>query len=116
MLARNYLTSYQKGIFFEYLSILLLFFKGYKLIYRRYYDSRAEIDLIVKKGNYLIFIEVKRRRQKYYLWDLIKTQERQRKRWLAERFCKRYQLLKFDRRFDIIFFSGFNFTHIKNAF
>jgi putative endonuclease len=35
--------------------------KGYEIVARNYRYGRAEIDLIVKKGNWLVFVEVKTR-------------------------------------------------------
>ncbi len=37
--------------------------KGYEIVARNYRYKHAEIDLIVKKGNMLVFVEVKTRRQ-----------------------------------------------------
>ena len=38
-----------------------LFGKGYEVVERNYRYGRAEIDLIVKKKNWLVFVEVKTR-------------------------------------------------------
>jgi putative endonuclease len=35
--------------------------KGYSVVERNYRYSRAEVDLIVTKGNWLVFVEVKTR-------------------------------------------------------
>ena len=40
--------------------------KGYEIIVRNYRHKRSEIDLIVKKNNWLIFVEVKLRSSDLY--------------------------------------------------
>jgi putative endonuclease len=35
--------------------------KGYEILVRNYRYQRAEVDLIVQKGNWLVFVEVKTR-------------------------------------------------------
>lgn len=53
---------YYFGLFAELTSYLYLSFKFYKIIDRRFKSPFGEIDLIAKKGNHLIFIEVKDRK------------------------------------------------------
>ena len=53
--------SYWFGIIAEYYVILILFFKGYKLLERRYKTKLGEIDLIFKNGDCLVAVEVKAR-------------------------------------------------------
>ena len=53
------MNSYHKGLFAEYIAIVILFFKGYKILARRYKTRYGEIDIITKKGNSIIAIEVK---------------------------------------------------------
>ena len=43
---------------------LYLFFKGYRIIKRNYTALDAEIDIIAKKANMLVFVEVKTRNEK----------------------------------------------------
>src|SRR5262245_51868646 len=40
--------------------------KGYQVIMRNYRYKHAEIDLIVKKGNFIVFVEVKTRSYSFY--------------------------------------------------
>ncbi len=45
----------------ESLAIIWLFLKGYRLLARRFGGKGGEIDLIMKRGRCVIFVEVKRR-------------------------------------------------------
>ena len=54
-------VSYLFGLLAEYYAIFILFFKGYVLIKHRYKTKLGEIDLIFKKGNSIIAVEVKGR-------------------------------------------------------
>jgi len=45
----------------EQLAADFLIAKGFEIVYRNYRYKHSEIDLIVKKGNWLIFVEVKTR-------------------------------------------------------
>lgn len=40
--------------------------KGYEIVVRNYRYKHAEIDLIVKKGSFLVFVEVKTRSYSFY--------------------------------------------------
>lgn len=51
----------KRGFEGEGLAITFLEKKGYQLLERNYRYKRSEIDLIVKKDNWLVFVEVKTR-------------------------------------------------------
>lgn len=55
-------TAYQSGLRAEFIAALLLRFKGYKILARRYKTKSGEIDIIARRGAMIIFIEVKSRR------------------------------------------------------
>ncbi|HZY78599.1 MAG TPA: YraN family protein [Cyclobacteriaceae bacterium] len=54
-------SKIQTGNDGETLAARYLVAKGYEIVARNYRYGRAEIDLIVKKGNWLVFVEVKTR-------------------------------------------------------
>ncbi|MDR1475645.1 MAG: YraN family protein [Holosporales bacterium] len=54
-------TTYIKGIFAEYLAAAFLLVKGYRILKLRYKCKHGEVDIICKKGNAIIFVEVKYR-------------------------------------------------------
>ncbi len=54
-------ATYLRGHFAEHVALALLVLKGYRLLARRYAASGGEIDLIVKRGDTIAFVEVKAR-------------------------------------------------------
>lgn len=56
--------TYKFGIMAERVAIILLFFKGYKILQWRYKTPFGEIDIIAKKGKTIIIVEVKARKGK----------------------------------------------------
>ena len=53
------ISTYNLGVFSEYLAVLFLRLKRYVILYQRYRNYLGEIDIIAKKTNLIIFIEVK---------------------------------------------------------
>jgi putative endonuclease len=56
----------KKGKEGEKLAANFLIEKGFEIVERNYRHKRSEIDLIVKKSNWLIFVEVKMRSSDAY--------------------------------------------------
>lgn len=59
--ARNRAKAYRKGRGAEIAAALFLLLKGYRIIGRRYRTPVGEIDLIVRRGRGIAFVEVKAR-------------------------------------------------------
>ena len=53
--------SQRHGILAEYLALAYLILKGYRFVTSRYKTKLGEIDLIVRRGKTLVFVEVKAR-------------------------------------------------------
>ena len=53
------ISTYKLGLFSEYMAIMLLKLKGYVILEKRYMSYLGEIDIIAKKGNLIVFCEVK---------------------------------------------------------
>ncbi len=53
--------NHRRGILAEYAAFALLLLKGYRLVAWRYKTPVGEIDLIVRRGAFLVFVEVKAR-------------------------------------------------------
>ena len=81
-------TSYSKGLFAEFLARNYLRLHGFKIIASRYITGRnthrAEIDIIARRGNLLIFIEVKNRCTVHSAFDAISMNQAARLRRAAE--------------------------------
>lgn len=100
----------------EYLSS-----KGLKLVYRNYSCRLGEIDLIMRDGAYLVFIEVRSRTHKAYGdgLDSITYAKRQKIIKTTSHYLIRYKIQdKYPVRFDVISIDGKNkkLTWVKDAF
>jgi putative endonuclease len=60
---KNKIKSYRFGFLAEFVAIVFLRLKGYKILKHRYKTFVGEIDIIAKKGNCLIAVEVKARKK-----------------------------------------------------
>ena len=58
------LSTYQKGKSGEDKAAAYLMLKGYQILERNYRIGQGEIDLVVQRGQTLVFVEVKTRRGK----------------------------------------------------
>jgi putative endonuclease len=107
--------NYYYGILAEYISCIILFLKGYNIISRRYKNPLGEIDIIANKGNMIIFIEVKARKNFNKSMMVLSHRQKIRIESAAKLFImqkKRYE--GFDLRFDLIIFDGWKPLHLKN--
>lgn len=114
-------TNYSKGKKAEYIALLYLLSKGYRFVAKNYITGRGtqagEIDLIVKKDNVLVFVEVKERQTLEAAAYAISERQQQRLIKGAEAFLQQNpQYQNFDIRFDAVLIKyPFHITHIKNA-
>jgi putative endonuclease len=54
--------AYRRGHRGEWLAALALMLKGYRILARRHRTKLGEIDLIARRGDLVLFVEVKARR------------------------------------------------------
>ena len=109
--------------FGEDLATRFLKHNDYKIIERNYHSIYGEIDIICKKDNQLIFVEVKARKSLKFGEALEAITEKKRGKIIktAYHFITKHQL-DLSIRFDIITIQyiskekGYKFEHIKNAF
>ena len=112
--------TYQFGYFAEKYAMIFLWIKGYKILKHRYKSSFGEIDVIAKKKNFIVFIEVKARYKKINIENVLTAHQIQRIKKSAEDFiAKNRKLQNCSRRFDFIevrpiFFLIFNIKHRIN--
>ena len=111
-------TSYSKGLFAEFLARMYLRIHGCRIVASRYitgrHTNRAEIDIIARRKNTLIFIEVKRRNTVQCAWDAITPHQAIRLRRAAETYIMRNKW-QYDARFDVIIVCGWKIHWVKNA-
>ncbi len=78
--------------------------KGYRLVTQRFRSTAGEIDLIVRRGRLLAFVEVKAREDSAAAAEAIGARQRQRILRAAEAFLQqRPELAGLDQRFDAVF-------------
>lgn len=111
-------SSYLKGIISELYVLVFLIFKGYRPIKWRMRNIVSEIDLIVKKNNVLIALEVKYRKKSDDGLYAIHKRQQQKIRSAFEVFSSRHQKNAFHTlRCDVCIVNQYGFIqHLKNAF
>lgn len=102
----------------ESLAINYLKEKKYKILEINFSNCIGEIDIIAKKNNNIIFIEVKNRSSiKFGLpRESVNWKKQQKIRNVALSYLKLKRLLNTSCRFDVIDILEGKITHIKNCF
>jgi putative endonuclease len=54
-------ATFQRGHYAEWVALLFLLAKGYRPLARRYAAAGGEIDLVMARGDTIVFVEVKAR-------------------------------------------------------
>ncbi len=108
----------RRGLAAEYIAALFLMLKGYRILALRYRTKLGEIDIIARKGDLAVFVEVKARADEMGAVDAVSYTSQNRIRaasdlWLARQ--RDYALLS--QRYDIItILPGKLPRHFPNAF
>ncbi|MGR9169905.1 YraN family protein [Rhizobium sp. KDH_Rht_773_N] len=108
----------RRGSAAEYIAALFLVLKGYRILALRYRTKLGEIDIIARKGDLAVFVEVKARADEMGAVDAVSYTSQNRIRaasdlWLARQ--RDYALLS--QRYDIIaILPGKLPRHFPNAF
>lgn len=115
------MKRYRKGKWAEYYAALYLAFKGYRILKIRYKTRVGEIDLICKKKNILVCVEVKYRSDYTKGVFAIQPASQKRIRRAAEHYMmenqKESSTLDYEIRMDAVIVTRKLFVHhIKNAF
>lgn len=112
------IRAWRKGMSAEFLAAILLFFKGYRILARRFKTPLGEIDLIASRGNWIVFVEVKARATIPQALECFSKKNRQRvldaAGWYLSRLPndQRQPFLRFDL---IVLAPPFSIRHIQNA-
>lgn len=113
------MDSYKIGIFSELVACAYLMMHGFRIVCRRYTTgrntNRAEIDIIARRRNLIVFIEVKHRKTVAAAWGAITNPQIRRLRAAAETYLLKKRWMG-DARFDVIIIHGFHIEWIKQAF
>jgi putative endonuclease len=110
-------TKREIGIMAENKAIHYLAEQGYQLLSRNLRYGRAEIDLIVKKANCLVFVEVKFRKNAAFGFpeQMLSPQQEARIKDAAESYMIENNW-QGPIRFDIIAILGKEIQHFEDAF
>ena len=112
------MNSYESGLFAEFLAKMYLRLHGFRIVKSRYITGRntgrAEIDIIARRRNLMIFIEVKRRPSVDIAWSAITPAQSVRLRRAAENFIARTNW-RGDTRFDAILVCGLRIYWARGA-
>ena len=115
------MNNYHRGHFAEFLAQIYLNLHGYRLVFRNFVTGRGttagEIDLIMRRGHLLIFVEIKQRQSLDTAAYAISTAQKQRIIRGAQNFLKHNpQFIGYDMRFDAVLIKWpWQICHIKNA-
>lgn len=98
--------------------------QGYHLIEKNYRNNIGEIDLIMKEGSSLCFIEVKTRTHLYYgaPWEAVHLSKQRKIVLVALSYVKfRFRTVSLPMRFDVVsvykpLIGEIKIVHLKNAF
>lgn len=109
--------AYFYGLYAEWLASIVLFFKGYRILKRRYRCKVGEIDLIARKKQILVFVEVKGRSSLEKGLNSISYQNRRRIEKASQHFFLSHSSYNnLDIRFDAFVIVGFlKGKHIQSA-
>lgn len=112
------MNTYKTGLFAEFCARMYLRLHGFRILKSRYMTGRntgrAEIDIIARHGNLIIFVEVKCRPDIRAAWDAITPHQAARLRRAAETYLAGIRWTG-DARFDTMFVCGRRIYWQKNS-
>lgn len=112
------MNNYRVGIFAECIACIYLIFHGFRILRRRYktgrYTNRAEIDIIAKRKNLMVFIEVKHRHDVTTGLNAVTGAQAARLRRAAETYIAQTGWTG-DARFDIMVVTNCNIRWIQGG-
>ncbi len=115
LFSRKY--AYQKGKYAECLAALFLMFKGYRWVVWRQ-KIPYEVDLIMRKGNYLVVVEVKYRANITDGLYAINPEKIRKLCLIANNLPKYYRRknrVEYDIRIDVVIVGNYKIIHLQNA-
>ncbi len=115
-------SSKDLGQLGEELAAQFLKKKDYEILERNYRWARGEIDIVAKKENILIFVEVKTTQSERFgppeTW--VDSRKQQQIGIVAERYLQEKEIDEMDCRFDVVAVTlhgkAWEIKHLENAF
>ncbi|WP_181700475.1 YraN family protein [Chthonobacter albigriseus] len=97
-------AAYRKGLRAEWVAAWLLRLKGFRVLAARFKTPAGEIDLIARRGQLIVFVEVKARGDEARAVEAVTPAAKARIARAASLYLNRHpRLATLDRRFDIVF-------------
>jgi len=118
-LGRNFLSTRQQGITAENIAKEYLTKAGLHLVAKNFYCQKGEIDLIMQDKSYLVFVEVRYRKNNHFGSALETVTKRKQRRiiFASQYFLTKKRLQGHSCRFDVIALEdGRPIQWVKNAF
>ncbi len=113
------IANFKKGINSERYAALYLKLFAYRILEQRYKTPVGEIDLIARRGNVIVFIEVKARANFISAKESITPNQRRRIERAASLYASKFKGMNTKEgprlRFDAILVSGWKLKHIVSA-
>lgn len=115
---RNRIRAFRRGWISEILAAFFLMAKGYRILALRYKTPLGEVDIVARKGDLVVFCEVKARKSVNEAVFAVSTTAQKRIRnasdlWLS----KQAKASVLSQRYDIIAITPWSLpTQIENAF
>ncbi|WP_283195661.1 YraN family protein [Rhizobium sp. AN80A] len=108
----------RRGRVSEYVAALYLMVKGYRIVALRYRTRLGEIDIIARKGDLAIFVEVKARREEGAAIDAVSHLTQTRIRGASDLWLARQRdRARLSQRYDIVaIVPGKWPVHLRDAF
>lgn len=116
--SRNRRAAYRHGHVAEAAALFLLLAKGFRPIARRYKTPLGEIDLIVKRGRLVAFVEVKARGSRTEALESVGRQSERRIVDAADLWLARHPgAAGLDLRYDMVLVTPWRLPmHLADAF
>lgn len=114
----NKKKNLEKGCSYEKLAALFFEQNGYQILERNWRAGRKEIDLIVKKDNTLVFVEVKSSSSKKYGHpsERVDPKKIANLTYAANQYIIAKDISNVDMQFDVVTFLKGQLEHYPNAF
>lgn len=110
--------AYRRGHRGEWLAALALMLKGYRILARRHRTRLGEIDIIARRGDLVLFVEVKARRTLVEAMEAIAHGSERRIEAAADLWLSRQSDHgRLSARFDMVAVLPWRWpVHVENAF
>ena len=110
--------AYRRGHSSEWLAAAALMMKGFRIVARRYRTKLGEIDLIARRGNLVLIVEVKARKTLMEAMEAIAYESERRIEGAADLWLSRQRdHAKLSMRFDMVAVLPWRWpVHVENIF